>query len=77
MYCFQAKLQQERRKQSSSAIAVHVIRTRALQTNYVILCPARRSIRDSFDEIYYEFFNKAKDLQLQSMTLPLLGTGIY
>jgi len=47
-----------------------------LRTNFVILCPARRSSRDSFDEIYNHFLSKVKELQIQSMTLPLLGTGI-
>ncbi|CAK5036765.1 unnamed protein product [Meloidogyne enterolobii] len=74
---FSLNLQRERRKQTSSAISVRLSRNCGLQTNFVILCPARRSSRDSFDEIYNHFLNKAKELQIQSMTLPLLGTGHY
>ncbi|CAK5019323.1 unnamed protein product [Meloidogyne enterolobii] len=74
---FSLNLQRERRKQSSSAISVRLSRNCGLQTNFVILCPARRSSRDSFDEIYNHFLSKAKELQIQSMTLPLLGTGHY
>uniref|UniRef100_A0A915LLJ0 E3 ubiquitin-protein ligase n=2 Tax=Meloidogyne incognita group TaxID=654580 RepID=A0A915LLJ0_MELJA len=71
---FSLNLQRERRKQSSSAISLRLSRNCGLRTNFVILCPARRSSRDSFDEIYNHFLSKAKELQIQSMTLPLLGT---
>uniref|UniRef100_A0A915LZQ7 E3 ubiquitin-protein ligase n=1 Tax=Meloidogyne javanica TaxID=6303 RepID=A0A915LZQ7_MELJA len=74
---FSLNLQRERRKQSSSAISLRLSRNCGLRTNFVILCPARRSSRDSFDEIYNHFLSKAKELQIQSMTLPLLGTGHY
>lgn len=74
---FVLNVQQARLKQSSSAISVRVSHNGGLRANYVILCPARRASRDSFDEIYNHFLNKAKELQIQSMTLPLLGTGHY
>uniref|UniRef100_A0A915MSP2 E3 ubiquitin-protein ligase n=1 Tax=Meloidogyne javanica TaxID=6303 RepID=A0A915MSP2_MELJA len=74
---FSLNLQRERRKQSSSAISVRLPRNCGLRTNFVILCPARRYSRDSFDEIYNHFLSKVKELQIQSMTLPLLGTGHY
>uniref|UniRef100_A0A1I8BIR7 E3 ubiquitin-protein ligase n=1 Tax=Meloidogyne hapla TaxID=6305 RepID=A0A1I8BIR7_MELHA len=72
---FVLNVQQARLKQSSSAISVRVSHNGGLRANYVILCPARRASRDSFDEIYNHFLNKAKELQIQSMTLPLLGTA--
>lgn len=73
---FAIKLHQARqRQQNSNAIAISNCRNSNVQTDFIILAPTRTKDRNSLQTIYIAIIDKAKELNMDSLTIPFLGTG--
>uniref|UniRef100_A0A914HW33 E3 ubiquitin-protein ligase n=1 Tax=Globodera rostochiensis TaxID=31243 RepID=A0A914HW33_GLORO len=71
---FMNSLHEEKRKQRGSrVISVHV--ASGIRAGYVLLAPVCGTDRHSLDQIYIAIMQKAFDLKIESLSMPLLGSG--
>jgi hypothetical protein len=61
---------------SQEAVAVKVSGSMG-HIEWIILAPAGHADRKSLQVQYLEIINKATQMRIRSLTLPLLGTGFY